>query len=156
MKIDHQEIHSSVLDFLELLKNESSNNSIESLEFALDKLAMIYHFIGEIPDDEKEYSESPIRDYSKWRDIIAKHFPKFGFYNIPSTISENIGEAELHTGDAIDDLDDIANELSDFVWRWKNNSENNALWHLRYSYKTHWGSHLRNLQMYLHAIKTES
>jgi hypothetical protein len=156
MKIDHQEIHSSVLGFLELLKNENSANSIGSLEFALDKLALLYHYVGEIPDDEKEYPESSNRDYPEWREIITKRFPHFGFYNIPSTISENIGEAELHTGDAIDDLADIANELSDFVWRWKNNSENNALWHLRFSYEIHWGSHLRSLQMYLHAIKTES
>jgi hypothetical protein len=156
MKIDRQDIYSSVLDFLELLKNESSNRSIESLEVALDKLAVIYHFVGEIPYDENKYPESSNRDYSEWRELIAKNFPKFGFYNIPSTVSEKIGEAELHTGDAIDDLADIANELSDFVWRWENNSENNALWHLRYSYEIHWGSHLRSLQMYLHAIKTES
>ena len=156
MKIDRQEIHSSILHFLELLKNENINRSIESLELALDKLAVIYHFIGEIPDDETEYPESPNPDYSRWREIIAKHFPKFGLYNIPSTISKNIGEAKLHTGDAIDDLADIANELSDFVWRWENNSENNALWHLRYGYEIHWGSHLRSLQMYLRAIKNES
>ena len=87
MKIDRQEIHSSVLNFLELLKNESSNSSIASLELALDKLALIYHFVGEIPDDENNYPDSPNRDYSEWREIIAKNFPKFGFYNIPSTIS---------------------------------------------------------------------
>ena len=156
MKIDPQEIHSSVLNFLELLKNESSNSSIASLELALDKLALIYHFVGEIPDDENTYPDSPNRDYSEWREIIAKNFPKFGFYNIPSTISVKIGEAELHTGDAIDDLADIANELTDFIWRWENNSENNALWYLGYSYEIHWSSHLRNLQTYLCAIKTES
>ena len=156
MKIDRQEIHSSILDFLELLKNESSNSSIESLELALDKLAWISHFIGKVPDDENEYPKSPNRDYSKWREIVAENFPKFGFYNIPSTISVKIGEAELHTGDAIDDLADIANELTDFIWRWGNNSENNALWSLRYSYEIHWSNHLRNLQMYLNAIKTEN
>jgi len=155
MKIDRQEIYSSVLDFLELPKNKSSNSSIESLELALDKLALIYHFIGENPDDGHEYPEPPNRDYSGWREIIVKNFPKFGFYNIPSTISERIGEAELHMGDAVDDLADIANELSDFVWRWENNGENNALWHFRYSYEIHWGSHLRSLQMYLHALKVE-
>ena len=62
----------------------------------------------------------------------------------------------MHTGDAIDDLADIANELTDFIWRWENNSENNALWYLGYSYEIHWNSHLRNLQTYLYAIKTES
>ncbi len=155
MKIDRQEILSSVLDFLELLKNESSNSSIEFLELALDKLALIYHFCTEVPDDENEYSEPLNRDYSEWREIIVKNFPNFGFYNIPNTISEKIGEAKLQTGDAVDNLADIANELSDFVWRWKINGENNALRNFRYSYEIHWGSHLRSLQMYLHALKTE-
>ena len=155
MKIDRQEIYSSVLDFLEFLENENSNSSIESLEIALDKLAMISHFVGDNSDDEKEYPESSNRDYSRWREVVGRRFPSLGFYNIPRTISENVGAAELHTGDAIDDLADIANELSEFIWRWKNNSENNALWHFRFSYESHWGSHLRSLQMYLHALGNE-
>jgi len=156
MNIERQDIISSVVSFLESLESNNNENSIESLEFALDKLALCRHFIGEITDDKKEYPESQNRDYLQWRKIIEKRYPDFGFYNVSSEVSEKIGEAELLIGDAIDDLSDIANELSDFIWRWKNNSENNALWHFCYSYEIHWGSHLRCLQMYLHALKTES
>ena len=155
MKIDRQEIYSSALDFLELLENENSNSSIASLEFALDKLAMIYHFVGDDSNDDIEYPESSIRDYSRWREIAGRRFPNFGFYNIPSTIAENVGVAEMHVGDAIDDLADIANELSEFIWRWNNNSETDALWYLRFSYENHWRSHLRSLQIYLQAIHDE-
>ncbi len=157
MKIDRQEIHSSIISFLELLENEKSNTSIEteSLEFALDRLALISHFVSNISDTGEEYSEAPVSNYARWRALAEKRFPSLGYYNIPSKISVSVGEAELHTGDALDDLADIANELSEFVWRWQNNSENDALWHLRFSYKTHWGSHLRSLQMYLHALRNE-
>jgi hypothetical protein len=157
MKIDRQELYSSTLSFLEFLENGDSNSAIEAeaLELALDKLALISHFVGDVPDDEKEYSEAPDRDYSRWRELLGKRFPSLGYYNIPSTISINIGEAEIHTGDALDDLADIANELSEFVWRWQNNSENDALWHFRFSYESHWESHLRSLQMYLHALRNE-
>jgi hypothetical protein len=157
MKIDRQEIHSAILNFLELLENGESEIPIEveTLELALDKLAMASHFLGDIPDDEQEYSEASVRNYPRWRELIGKRFPSLGYYNIPSTISVSVGEAEMHTGDALDDLADIANELSEFVWRWQNNSENDALWHFRFSYETHWRSHLRSLQMYLHALRSE-
>jgi len=118
VKIDRQEIHSSILNFLELLENEIQIE-VESLELALDKLALMYHFVGEISDDENEYPEAPIRDYSWWRELLEKRFPNLGYYNIPSTISVNVGDAEMHTGDALDDLADIANELSEVAWRWQ-------------------------------------
>ena len=157
MKIDRQEIHSAILNFLGLLENEEREIpiEIETLELALDKLALISHFLGDIPEDEQEYPEASVRNYSRWRELIDQHFPNLGYYNIPSTISVKVGEAEMHTGDALDDLADIANELSEFVWRWQNNSENDALWHFRFSYETHWGSHLRSLQMYLFALRSE-
>jgi hypothetical protein len=157
MKIDRQEIYSSALNFLELLKKGDSNipAETESLELALDKLALIYHYVGDVSDDENEYSKSYNREYFRWREIFGRRFPNLGYYNIPSTISVKIGEAEIHTGDALDDLADIATELSEFIWRWQNNSENNALWHFRLSYEIHWGSHLRSLQMYLNALQCE-
>jgi hypothetical protein len=157
MKTDRQEIHSVVLNFLNLLENGERKNQIEveSLQLALDKLALASHFLGDISEQENEFPETPVRDYSRWRELIGKHFPGLGYYNIPSTISVSIGEAEIRTGDALDDLADIANELSDFAWRWQNNSENDALWYFQFSHETHWGSHLRSLQMYLHALRSE-
>jgi hypothetical protein len=157
MKMDRQEIHSAILNFLGLLENGEGETptEVETLALALDKLALVSHFLGDIPADEQEYPEASARSYSRWRELIGKRFPSLGYYNIPSTITVNIGEAEIHTGDALDDLADIANELSEFAWRWQNNSENDALWYFQFSYETHWGSHLRGLQMYLHALRSE-
>ena len=157
MKIDRQDIYSTALRFLELLRNEKSGAQIEieSLELALDQLALAHHFIGDAINDDNEYPDPPAKDDSQWRELIGKRFQNLGYYNIPIAISTNIGESEMGTGDAIDDLVDIASELSEFVWRWENTSENNALWYLQFTYKTHWGNHLRDLQMYLQAIQSE-
>ena len=155
MKIDRQETHSSILNFLEFLENGESPIDLKVLELALDKLAVMYHFVGEISEEGNENSEASAHDDARWRKLLAKRFPSLGYYNIPSTISVNVGEAEIQTADALDDLADIANELSEFVWRWQNNGESDALWYLQFSYESHWGSHLRNLQMYLHALHHE-
>ncbi|MBI3174000.1 MAG: DUF5063 domain-containing protein [Chloroflexi bacterium] len=153
MEIDRQEIHSAALSFLELLETDVPID-LGSLELALDKLAWMAHFVGDL-SEAKEHPEVPEHNYSRWRELITKRFPNLGYYNIPNSISVSIGEADIQVGDAIDDLADIASELSEVVWRWRNNSENDALWHFRFSYESHWGSHLRNLQMYLHALRSE-
>jgi hypothetical protein len=155
MKISRQDIHSTILNFLELLENKKSDEQVKiaSLELALDQLTLLHYFIGDISDDENEYPNPPVRDYSQWRELIGEHFPNLGYYNTPSTISVGVGEAEMLTGDALDDLTDIASDLSKIMWLWEYTSENNALWHLRFSYETHWGSHLKCLQMYLHALR---
>jgi hypothetical protein len=157
MKIDRQEIHSTVLNFLELLENGESEISteVEFLELALDTLALVSHFLGDFAESEQAFPEAPNRDYRRWRELIGKRFPSLGYYNIPSKISVSIGETELLTGDAVDDLADIANELSEFAWRWQHNSEEDALSHFRFSYESHWKSHLRSLQLYLHALRND-
>ncbi|MFN7134579.1 MAG: DUF5063 domain-containing protein, partial [Myxococcales bacterium] len=58
--------------------------------------------------------------------------------------------AQIMVGDAIDDIVDIANDLQQVVWRWETTSEADALWHFRFSFTSHWGAHLRALQLYLH------
>ena len=53
-------------------------------------------------------------------------------------------------GDAIDDLCDIANDLSEVLWRWEHLGADDAHWYLRLMYM-HWGWHMRELQSFLHA-----
>jgi hypothetical protein len=54
-------------------------------------------------------------------------------------------------GDAIDDITDIAVEMEEIEWRWKNTSEADALWHFRFGASRHWIDHMRQLQFYLNA-----
>jgi hypothetical protein len=41
------------------------------------------------------------------------------------------------------------------LWRWENTSQSDALWHLEFSYRTHWRAHLRGVQWYLEALGSE-
>ena len=54
-------------------------------------------------------------------------------------------------GDALDDVADIAHDLKEVLGRWESTSEADAIWYLRMGFETHWGKHLRSLQLYLHA-----
>ena len=61
---------------------------------------------------------------------------------------EEVGEASVGVGDAIDDIAGIAEDLDEVVNRW-DNSVDDALWGMKLSFGVHWEEHLRNLQLYL-------
>lgn len=56
------------------------------------------------------------------------------------------------TGDAIDDLADIAGELQEVAWLWRNAGPDPALWQFHLLYRGHWGQHLHGLRLYFHAL----
>lgn len=116
---------------------------------ALDSLAHFYHFV-DYEFDPKDYPKAPPNNDAKTRELVAHRFPSFGFYNVAESISDQVGESSCHIGDAVDDLTDILNDLARVIWLADNTSLNNALFHFECGYKTHWGLHLRQLQLYLH------
>jgi hypothetical protein len=120
------------------------------LRLALDRLALAIHF-AEFTFDEADYPETPIREYNLVRDLVSSNFPDLGYYNVAHDIAENIGEGSADVGDAIDDICDITSDLEQVLWRWQNTSTDDALWHFRNSFESHWGKHLRDLQLYLYA-----
>ena len=87
--------------------------------------------------------------YEERRELVSRRFPNSGYYN--SVSPEPIAEAEVETGDAIDDLADIFGDLEDFDAHWQEAGPDAALSGLAASYEVHWGGHLRSLQLYLHA-----
>lgn len=155
MEISHQEIYLTAWNLLKHLEDGAPLRP-EALALALDELALGYHFSSNTNDDEADYPDPPRNDYQTWRSVIIQCAPYLSFYNTPSATSVDIARAELLIGDAVDDLVDIACELSEFIWRWQYNSAADALWHFRFGYETHWGIHIRNLQLYLQAQKSES
>ncbi len=157
MHMNRQDIRKAVDDFLDLLENGkgSEKENIRALEFALDQLALASHFLDD-EFDEVAYPDPPTQNYNQLRDLAVRRFPKFGFYNVPSKITAQVMEAKMQVGDALDDVADIACDLSKVVWCWDHTSETNALWHLSFGYEHHWGEHLRNLQLYLYACHSEA
>ena len=86
------------------------------------------------------------------RKVVSAHFHDLGYYNTPSSITQQLGEAEIEVGDAIDDLTDIAIELYDVLWRFDHTSADDAFWYFTNSYSTHCEQHLRELQLCLRGI----
>ena len=154
MHISRNDIHQIILEYLDLIKDgrESIEENLNALEIVLDKLALARHFV-EYTFDGNDYSDSPRFDYSHLRELAAKQFPSLGYYNIPDTICEKVGETEIIIGDAIDDIADILGDLQELIWRWENNSPDDALFHFEITYDSHWGMHLRDLQHYLYHLR---
>lgn len=147
MEIDRQDIRLALRGFLELLESADQQAKIETLELWLGQLAFLQHFIEDIPPEDT-LSALPARDTAHWTKLIATHFPSLGNYN--PTISAETSDFDLSTGSSVDDLAEIAAEISECVQRWEIYGENHALWYFRAGYQTHWEKRLRNLQRYLH------
>ena len=156
MQINQQDIRAAVHAFLGLLEHGNGNEleNIHALELALDRLALAYHFA----DDEFEEGQPDpaVPAYDHWRQLAVARFPQFGLYNLPSNVTAQIMEAEMQVGDALDDAADIAHDLSEVAWCWEHTTAKDALWHFRFGYEQHWGEHLRYLQLYLYALRSQS
>ncbi|MEW8102315.1 MAG: DUF5063 domain-containing protein [Candidatus Thiodiazotropha endolucinida] len=145
--MDIEETIKEFLDFV--LKEDAAVDDLGELMAALDKLAYSVNNV-KYEFDETEYPEAPERDYQLIREKAQKRFPDLGFYNMHQEITEKVKQGEIIVGDALDDISDIVGDLRDVLWCFENTSKNDALWHYQNSFRSHWGRHLRELQLYLH------
>ncbi|MES0492167.1 MAG: DUF5063 domain-containing protein [Leptospirales bacterium] len=137
-------------DFLQIvLEEKADSNNLEELNLALDRLSYSINLV-KYKFDERDYPDPPERNYSEIRAVVENRFPSLGYYNIAAEIVEKIGESEVNVGDAVDDLTDIVCDLNEVIWCYENTSTDDALWNYQNSYKTHWGRHLKTLQLYLY------
>lgn len=99
--------------------------------------------------DNTDYEDPIYLDEGGIRGIVSEHFPDFGWYHSVWE-SHNINEdADVCTGDAIDDLTDIVKDLIEVQWRLENNSEKDGLYHFEFLMKSHSEQHLVDLLKYL-------
>ena len=133
--------------FLTLLQDGAALSSRELLR-ALDALAMAYHEAPE-GDPAEGDAEPPGKDYQECYARLCKRFPEYGYYAV-SDPTEPASDESM-AGDAIDDLADIVGDLQEVIWRFENLGSDDAHWHFRFLFEIHWGVHLRELAVYLHA-----
>jgi len=148
-----QDIQQTINQLAHLGEGESrhADDALMALELTLDQLALAYHFAGKMDEPGADDAlEPPSEDYNHLRSNLAKRFPMLGLYRSSSLSLEASTLHDFLTGDALDDLTDIVLDLRAVIWRWSNNSEQDALWHFRWGYEHHWGEHLRDLQRYLY------
>lgn len=149
--VPHETMVSAILAYLSLLKHEPDDAGVrlERLAEALDRLVIEYHRSIELEPDEAEV-EAPCVDYVPLAERAAASFPELGVYG--DVDPKEAFDHAFNLGDAIDDLADIARDLTEVLWLFDNVGANDAVWMFRFGYRTHWGRHLHDLRRYLHAI----
>jgi len=151
--IKRQVIRAALSGFLELLETADEYTSIALLELWLGQLAFLQHFVSDVPENESAFFIQPAGDDGRWRRLIAERFPMLGCYDLPVVLSTSTGQPEAVASDSVDDLAQIAREISESLRRWENLGEEHALCYFRSGYQRHWGTRLRNLQGYLHDLQ---
>ena len=118
---------------------------------ALDELAVAYHQTpaGDPDDGDSIPPERDWKAYKERHERLGKRFPDCGYYAV-SNPTGALNELAM-VGDAIDDLADISADLDQVLWRFENVGADDAHWHFRFLFEMHWGMHLRELSLYLHA-----
>lgn len=145
------ELKTVIDEFIDLIKNGtySVRQNKVRLGGLLDELATGFQ-VKSFTFANIDYPDPPQMNQKELRELVCKHFPDFGYYNMAETMVGKIGESDIAVGDAIDDIVDIANELSGVAWRWENTDPDDAIWHFYRGFVSHWGTHLRFLQLYIH------
>jgi hypothetical protein len=133
-----------------ILKSSERKGDIEILARAIDKLLYALRFAQseDIPPIEESDLEPTRIEYSQLREIISRKFPNLGFYWVAS--NTNIDKkGELVTSDAIDDLADIVDALSEVLWFTDHVSRLDGLAALKFRYSSHIRAHLLPLRVRL-------
>lgn len=118
-----------------------------TLARALDRLAAAYHDVPDAAPSEGD-TEPPEADSAALTKRLGERFPDYGFYPVADPLGAS--DAPLMLGDAIDDLLDLVLDLGAAVWLADHVGLDHAHWYLRLLH-FHWGRHLRELALYLHA-----
>ncbi|MCP4167248.1 MAG: hypothetical protein GY759_15370, partial [Chloroflexi bacterium] len=142
--MNDSEIQAWIGGYLAVVNGESA--SITDPEAALipclDRLAIAAN--RPIPDDCGSTVDAPELDYQSLYAEVGSRFKKCGLYQAGSLV---LGDDLV--GDAIDDICDIAIDLSGVKWLFENIGDTEALWMFHWGWHFHWGAHLRSLQWYL-------
>lgn len=125
-----------------------AHDRIRNLALCLDQLSLAYTAAQDC-DNKADDLACPPRppkrtSYERMREMAMVAYPQFGFY--PCVFLEVDPIAEITMGDAVDDIADIALDMEEFIWRCNHTNPNDAIWHFRFGYETHWGWHLHQLR----------
>lgn len=136
--------------YLRLLRERPDDESVRLAQLceALDRLVIEYHLAPNVEPDTEDLA--PSIPYEPLLARASASFPELGLYAHADPM-EGLKQ-ELGQGDAIDDLTDIARDLSGVLWQIEHGTINDAIWEFRFGYQTHWGIHLHQLRLYLHSI----
>jgi len=118
----------------------------------LDKLAAATEFTSDEPADTTDEDDST--EAQSFYRRIGANFPGLGWYSTVLDINPEPSEDKIAVADAIDDLADIAMDLTAVVRVSESSGLDAARQEFNFRFRTHWGFHLRELQLYLYCRMT--
>ena len=146
-----EQITGAINGYLAVLKRPAGDSlrSLGELARALDQLVMCYHATPDIEPDTVE-SPAPRADEASLTEAVRAAYPELGWYALVDPDGDT--DQEIGLTIATGNLSEIAVDLLEVLWLFDNASENDAVWEFRLGYQTHWGRHLHELRVYLHAL----
>jgi len=132
---------------------EDTHVKTSSLIQILDELAIRTHNQSGIFTDT-EGEDEPRLDYQDTYKTLTQHFTDYSYYSTVLDINDLTKTDNLAAGDPLDDLTDIAVDLSEVLSIAQKYGEVAGQYAFVDSYHLHWGFHLRQLQVYLHCQVT--
>lgn len=146
-----EQIKGACRGYLELLACASGDlrERQSRLAEALDRLCAAYNQADDVEPDTVEV-DSPRADPQKFGEQAGASFPELGFY--PQVDPLHGFKQKIGQGWGMDDLTDIAIDLTEVLWLFEQNRNNDAIWTFRWGYQSHWGHHLHDLRRYLHKL----
>ena len=136
------------LDLLRLAPAEPHERQTRLAE-AMDRLCAAYNQTDDVEPDTEEV-DSPRADPKQFCDQASASFPELGFYRDVDPL-EDFDQA-VGQGWGLDDLADIAVDLTEVLWLLAQHRISDAIWQFRWGYQNHWGHHLHDLRRYLHKL----
>ena len=128
--------------------NVESENKIDVIQKLLVGLYSEYLNL-ETDFDDSDFEEEPDFDYTQIKKNVESNFPEFGWYHSVWESHKIVEDADLTTGDAIDDLSDIIKDMLQIKWQFENTSQKYAEWCFKDLMRIHSEQHLVNLLKYL-------
>ena len=128
-------------------KVKSDNKELEIQKLLVELYSQYLNIKADF--DDGDFEEEPTFDYDSIKKIVEANFPDFGWYHSVWESHKIIPDADLVTGNAIEDLTDIIKDLLEVKWCFENTTEKNAKWHFCDLMRIHSEQHLVNLLKYL-------
>ncbi len=98
---------------------------------------------NEIENEDHEDTEALARHQQRYNEVSKQLGGlAFNYYHDISDPHAIYEPAEVGMGSLTDDLADIYLELADGLRRFESGNTDDAVWHWRFSYMAHWGTHL--------------
>lgn len=148
MNLIRARIEDAIADFLAIFEKLPGEVSLRELAQSLDNLTLVYFATPDVEPITDEPTNAPSIDEAYYASRAARLFPELQIYwTVDPEGKEN---QEIGAAFPESDLAEIANDLSQVIWEFKNGSEADAIWEFRFGYQHHWGDHLHDLRHYIH------